>query len=101
MTGLASILYLGKDGRTHIKKVSLETALATYNALTGITPAEEISDKQSDFLLTVRRVMLPPAHRPAGYDPAYGYREYAGKQTTLTHEGIEQGRNQAMPTGDM
>lgn len=88
--GIASILYV--DGT--LRPVEIDKAIAAHNALTGLV---EPTEAQADWLCTIKRIFIPPSHRPANYDAVSGsipeYRK-------LTNNGVLQGMNEALPRGD-
>lgn len=94
---LASILFMDADGKLTMRPVSIEQAIAAHNALTGLT---EPSEAQAEWLLTIRRIFIPPSHRPANYSPVYATRSTPIPQKPVTDTGIQQGMYEAIPKGD-
>lgn len=94
-----------------MKVVEPQQAVDAYNALTGIV---EPTEEQADFLIHIKRIFIPPSHRPAHYEaidsPFKGDRKAmdvrhledpkAPGPDHLTHPGRLQGMSQAIPLGD-
>lgn len=96
---LASILYA--DGS--IKPIDVDKAVAAHNALTGIT---EPTEAQADWLCTIKRIFIPPSHRPSNYQAVYQNKpikrstEPENGSDKLFHPGIQQGMGMAIPEND-
>lgn len=52
-------------------------------------PPDDLSDEQSDFLLAIKQIYPGTRRLPQEPDSSH-----------LTHQGIEQGMTQALPSGD-
>lgn len=99
-----------------MKVIDPAKAVEIYHVLTGVT--EPTNEAQAQYVERIKRVFIPPSFR----NQAKGYREVPRtynkeplnldvrpvddensrrvEQVSLTHEGIEQGKSQALPTGD-